>query len=110
MEPVQVEAIKQCRDILGELATGVKPRNNEEWKTLKIIVDVHEKLRGIEYSKLGQIPMPAPEPEETCPMCEGRCTIADGTGAQAICPKCDGKGKVQTSQLQESLPEPAVAE
>jgi hypothetical protein len=115
MDPNLVTELKSIKRSIAHLVVLIEPESEDEWNAYEKIIAAHKQLRGIEFSKLGQIPLPTPkDPETECPMCKGRGTIEDGTGAPAVCAKCKGLGKVKSSTLQSVLevvknPETAAA-
>jgi len=101
MEPTLVSELKSIKRSLAHLIFTIEPENEDEWNVHEKIEAAHKLFRSIEFSKLGQIPLPEPkDPEVECPMCSGRGTMKDGTGADALCAECGGVGKVKTSALQ----------
>jgi hypothetical protein len=106
MEPVTVEAIKKVKRDLGIILVGLDPNNDAEWKVHDQLTAAHKSLRSIDISSVAQMPFPpapAHEPEETCPTCKGEKTIKDGNEEKAICPQCEGRGKVPAASLQGEL-------
>ena len=105
MEQNLVTELKNIKRSMAHLVVLIEPENEDEWNAYEKIVAAHKQLRSIEFSKLGQLPLPLPsDPETECPTCSGRGTVLDGTDAPAMCPRCGGIGKVKASTLQSVLP------
>ena len=104
MEPELVNSIKGIQRGLAHLLVVIDPQNEDEWNAFERINAAHKQLRGMEYSKLGQLSLIPKEKEVECPECKGTKIVKDGTGADAMCPKCRGQGVIPESALQAAMP------
>ena len=111
MLPEEVAKLKYAKSQIEDVLIHLKPLNNDEWDLEVTLSNINKSLRKIEWSKLGQQPLPepvddgsrqeslplttaAPVPMVVCSTCLGEKTVVVGDGDKGVCPTCGGAGKV----------------
>jgi len=110
--PEEVAKLKYAKSQIEDVLIHLKPLNNDEWDLEVTLSNINKSLRKIEWSKLGQQPLPEPlddgsrqeslplaaptiqVPMVVCSTCLGEKTVVVGDGDKGVCPSCHGEGRV----------------